>query len=124
MTRYTLVNLDEGFSHYACMVVVNSYPLENMEQITLIECDLKEKMIIGTVLFDMLACAGDNSERYLTLEFDGKNFELDSCQFVQFSKGNYIRQISMKVYQQLNDELYNTVLNSKQINLLLHGVAI
>lgn len=126
MTRYTLVMLDKGISYYPCMVVATSYsdPLENIEQITLLEFDLKKKLVKGKVLFDMLACVGDNSERYLTLEFDGTNFDLNSCQFIQFSKGSEVRQISMKAYQQLNDELYNTVLNSKQIDLLLHGIVI
>ncbi|WP_075620398.1 type II toxin-antitoxin system RnlB family antitoxin [Paenisporosarcina indica] len=126
MTRYTLVKLDKVISHYPCMVVATSYldPLENMEQITLLEFDIKNNLVTGKVLFDLLACVGDNSERYLTLEFDGTNFDLNSCQFVQFSKESDVRQISMNVYQQLNEELYNTVLNSKQIDLLLHGIAI
>lgn len=126
MTRYTLVMLDKGISYYPCMVVATSYsdPLENIEQITLLEFDLKENLVKGKILFDMLACVGDNSERYLTLEFDGTNFDLNSCQFVQFTKESEVRHISMKAYQQLNDELYNTVLNSKQIDLLLHGIVI
>lgn len=126
MKRYILVKLNEGISYYPCMIVATSYsdPLENMEQISLLEVDLKDKQVKGKVLFDMLACVGDNSERYLTLEFDGTNFDLNSSQFIRFSKESDIRQLSMKTFRQLKDELYNTVLNSKQINLLLHGIAI
>lgn len=126
MVRYKLVILDEKIIHYPCLVIATSYldPLENMEQITLLQDDLKGNSMIGEILIDMLACVGDNSERYLTLKFDGYKFDLNSCQFVQFSKESYVRQISMKTYQQLNGELYNTVLNTKQIDLLLNGVAI
>ncbi len=126
MKRYALVELSEGISYYSCMIVATSYsdPLENMEQIALLEVNLRHTQIKGKVLFDMLTCVGDNSERYLSLEFDGTNFDLTSSQFVQFPKGSDIRQLSMKTFRQLKDELYNTVLNSKQINLLLHGIAI
>lgn len=111
---------------YPYMVVSTSYsdPLKNIEQIALLEFHLKKNLVKGKVLFDMLACVGDNSERYLTLEFDGTKFDLNSCQFIQFSKESEVRQMSMKAYQQLNDELYNTVLNSKQIDLLLNGIVI
>lgn len=126
MERYVLLKLNEEISDYSCMIVATSYsdPLESMEQIALLEANLKNECVQGTILFDMLTCVGDNSERYLTLAFDGTTFDLDSCQFIQVSKESNVRKLSMNAFQQLKDNLCNTVLNSKQINLLLHGVAI
>ena len=126
MKRYNLVQLNGTDNHYPCMVVATSYldPLENMEQISQLENDLRCIHVNGKILFDMLSCIGDNSERYLTLEFDGENFDLNSCEFIQFTKGSFIRKKSMEVYRQLNEGLNNTVLNSNQIELLRRGVAI
>ncbi|HDR4886205.1 type II toxin-antitoxin system RnlB family antitoxin [Bacillus cereus] len=126
MQRYTLVQLNETVDYYPCMVLATSYldPLESMEQISLLENDLRRISVSGKILFDMLSYIGDNSERYLTVEFNGEAFDLNSFEFVQFPKGSRVRKESMEAYRKLNEGLYNTVLNSNQIQLLLRGVAI
>ncbi|MFC0190496.1 type II toxin-antitoxin system RnlB family antitoxin [Fictibacillus aquaticus] len=126
MQRYTLLQLNGKVNHYAGMVVAISYldPLENMEQISRLESDLKHYSMSGKILFDLLSYVGNNSERYLTLEFNGERFDLNSCEFVQFPIESDIRKKSMEVFKQLNEGIFNTVLNSNQIKLLLHGVVI
>ncbi|WP_058765863.1 type II toxin-antitoxin system RnlB family antitoxin [Exiguobacterium chiriqhucha] len=53
---------------FQCIVLATSYenPLENLEEI---EIDLKKQCYEGPIIFDMLACLGDNNNRFFIMLF-------------------------------------------------------
>lgn len=126
MKTYTFVQVDELVDYCQGMIVATSHqdPLSNFGDIAEIELDLRNQSIKGSIFFDMLACTGDNTERFLKLTFDGEKFDLKSVEFIYLKKNSIVRNVSLKVFKECAYRLNDTILNSNQIELLRHGVAI
>lgn len=108
---------------FQCIVLATSYenPLENLEEI---EIDLKNQNYEGLIIFDMLACLGDNNNRFLSCYFDGQNLDLTTFEEVKIEKSNSIRKLSRDSLISRKEHLDLTVLTNLQKKLLSSGVAI
>ncbi|MCS1382748.1 type II toxin-antitoxin system RnlB family antitoxin [Lysinibacillus sphaericus] len=125
MKKYVITQINEKIE-YQCLIMATSHedPLQDINNIELIEHDLQEKKIIGKVLFDMFAQIGDNSERFIELKFDGNKFEYATFNFVSVPKKSGYRNYFKEYFTQEISLLDNTVLNSIQKDLIHHGISI
>lgn len=121
MKNFMIVSLSNF--KFQCMVLATSYenPLENLEEI---ETDLKSENYEGSIIFDMLACLGDNNNRFLSCYFDGHNLDLTTLEEVKIEKSNQIRKLSRDSLISRKEYLDLTVLTNLQKKLLSSGVAI
>ena len=125
-SMYKIVQNTTIESKYAFVVVSTSYidPLEEIWMIEQIEREIGVQSKNCSVLFDLLACLGDNSERFISLYFDGEHFDLNTVEFVDFSKKSVIRDVSKNVLLEMADGLDNTMLNTFQKRILQSGISI
>lgn len=121
MKNFIIVNLNNF--KFQCIVIANSYknPLEDLEDI---ETSLKNKKYKGHIIFDLLACLGDSSNRFITCYFDGNNFDLVTFEETKIEKSDKIRSISRDNLTSQKEILDLTILTSVQKNLLNNGVAL
>lgn len=127
MQTYVIINTLETTEICRPIVMATSYkdPLEDINLINQIENDLRALNITkGKIIFDLLTCIGDNSERFSTIFFDGSKFNLNSYEVIKVSKKSVIRKSMTPFLNKLENQLENTVLNSTQIKLSHHGLTI
>ena len=127
MEMYKIIESFTSKQEYQCIVMATSYedPLEDINLINIIEIELRESNISkGKIMFDLLTCFGDNSERFSTLFFDGYKFDLNSYNIVTIPKKSEIRKSVTTILNKLDTKLENTVLNATQIKLIRHGLTI
>ena len=89
MEMYKIIESFTSKQDYQCIVMATSYedPLEDINLINIIEIELRESNISkGKIMFDLLTCFGDNSERFSTLFFDGYKFDLTPTPFMLVAK--------------------------------------
>ena len=69
------------------------------------------------ILFDMLLCRGNTSERFIECLFDGRQIVKESLRIVNMSHNNVIRDISCRIIRdnKLED---NSILTSVQKRLI------
>ncbi len=121
MKRCELVNLLN--EKYQCLVLATSYedPLEDLD---VIELNLKEKGYSGEILFDMLGYVGDNSERFLSCTFNGETLNLDTFQVVKIPKSSAFRKVTNDYFLACSDLLDSTILTNMQKKLITNGITI
>ncbi|MEM5686730.1 type II toxin-antitoxin system RnlB family antitoxin [Bacillus cereus] len=113
MKKFELVGLSD--EKYQCLVLATSCD-DPLEDLGLIELNLKEKGFTGEILFDMLGYAGDNSERFLSCSFNGEGLELDTFTVVKISKSSAFRIVTKDYFLSCKDLLDATILTNIQKN--------
>lgn len=67
---------------------------------------LYNKIIVNTVLFDLLRCNGKAFNRFFSAKFNGKNFENDSFQIEKVLPSNF-KKIASEFYYLIEREKLN-----------------
>ena len=121
MDKIGLVELSN--LEFECLVLATSYR-NPFEDLALIEFKLKEKNCSGNILFDMLGYTGDNSERFLTCEFDGEKLKRDTFKIICLSKKSIFRKMTNEYFMSYKELLDGTVLSSLQKKVMIDGINI
>lgn len=127
MATYNIIESFTSTENYQVVVMATSYedPLDTINTIKNIEFELRSMEISkGVVVFDLLTCVGNSSQRFITLYFNGFEFDLNSYEIITVPKKSELRQSMASFFNKLGKELEYTVLNSIQIRLIRSGVAI
>lgn len=121
MTSYKIKPLEN--SEYECLVLATSFedPLDN---IAFIELDLKSLGIRGNVLFDMLGQVGNSSERFISILFNGQNFDNKTFSFVAIPKNDMLRKNTLEFFLENLDCLDASILTATDKRLILKGALI
>lgn len=110
-------------TEYKVMVIVldSVFLTEILDEIRkVLEC-LRVK---GNVLIDTLLFNGNNDERFISIYFDGQQFDLGSYKIVKFRKGSSFRRITSD-YLRVNKEILEySILNDFQRKLIEKGIDI
>ena len=83
------------------LIFSNSY-ISPLDDIELLENDLKERNIKGLIIFDLLLCVGFSKNRYLGINFNGKYLDVSDD----------IKEESRNFYFKNSSLLENSVLNN------------
>lgn len=122
MNDYCVLKLENN--DYAAMIISKSHetPFIYLEEIV---TELKNQNIGNAkVIFDMLLCRGNSSERYTEAIFDGEVFLKSSFQFIKVNKKDILRHLAHDFYNSHIDILDNSILTSLQIKMIKKGIVI
>lgn len=86
--------------------------------------ELSGRLEKGYVLLDMLLHSGVGNERFIEVEFTGDKFNIESAKVVNLERNNFWRKKGCSILSQQPEIIEYSILNSRQKNLLLHGVCI
>lgn len=75
-------------------------------------------------LFDNLLNQGNNEERYIKIIWNYKEDEIKEMNWVNISKKDEIRKISLEYYKDQKELIENSILNSVQKKMILKGIVI
>ncbi|NMA83185.1 MAG: hypothetical protein GX962_04900 [Epulopiscium sp.] len=76
------------------------------------------------IFFDLLLSSGNNKERFGRAIYDGRQFNKKSFSYLSISKQDFLRCFSAKYYEQYNNYVENSILNSIQKKMLCKGICI
>jgi hypothetical protein len=105
---------------YHCIILSTSYK-SPMDQLDVLERDLRKQEIKGNILFDLLLSHGNTPDRFYELSFDGVKLNLDSLRKVE-SVSKEIKMISNKFYRDNQHLLKNSILANHQKFFIRKGV--
>lgn len=122
MKEYNILKINN--QDYKVIIFSNSYetPLSYLEDIS---SELKNQSVPNCkVIFDMLLCRGNTTERYTEAIFNGKEFIKSSFKYVKIDKKNEIRKIAIDFINSNISILNNSILTSLQIKMISKGIII
>lgn len=122
MKDYAIVSINN--SEYDVIIYSKSRisPFENIKEI---ENDLKEmNFSINRVLFDMILCRGNNSDRFIKCDFDGNSLLKNTMEVIILNKKDTLRKISVNYLLNEKEEVENSILTSIQKKMILKGISI
>jgi hypothetical protein len=105
---------------YHCIILSTSYK-SPIDQLDILERDLRAKEINGDVLFDLLLSHGNTPDRFYKLSFDGIKINMDSFKKVE-SVSKEIRAITNNFYRDHQHLLKNSMLSNHHKFFLKKGV--
>ncbi|MGV0127827.1 type II toxin-antitoxin system RnlB family antitoxin [Burkholderia gladioli] len=91
-----------------------------MDELDLVESELRERKVRGAVLFDLLLVNG-NKDRYYLATFNGEHFSPYRMQNVNGRKAEFCR-MSAAVYKETAEQVDTTILSPAMRLALLRGV--
>ena len=107
---------------YSCMVICLSYE-SIYSYIDSLQKELNRKGIRkGNVLIDQLLITGNGKNRFLSLCIDNGNFVFTSAQNV--NADYYYHQLTSSELKRNKHLLYNSILTSRQVSMILKGCVI
>ena len=92
------------------LIFSNSY-ISPLDDIELLENDLKERNIKGLIIFDLLLCVGFSKNRYLGINFNGKYLDILNTKILD-NVSDDIKEESRNFYFKNSSLLENSVLNN------------
>lgn len=122
MNKYNILKINN--EDYKVIIFSNSYetPLLYLEDIS---NELKAQNLSNCkVVFDMLLCRGNTTERYTEAIFDGERFVNSSFKYVKVDKKNELRKIALDFFKSDISILENSILTSLQRKMINKGIAI
>ena len=119
MESYKIKLLDNN--EYKCLVLATSYE-DPFDDLASIESDLTYKFIDGYVIFDMLGQIGNSSERFISMFFNGVNFDQKTFKFVEVDKNDVLRKKTIDFFVENLDCLDASVLTSTDKRLITNGI--
>jgi len=78
----------------------------------------------GKILLDRMLHVGNSNDRYVSYDVCEGNIKLDTIQRERFDRKNDIRMLGNSYYRKYPELIKNSILNSSQKKLLLHGLSI
>lgn len=122
MNEYNILKINN--EDYKVIIFSNSYetPLLYLEDIS---NELKAQNLSNCkVVFDMLLCRGNTTERYTEAIFDGERFVNSSFKYIKVDKKNELRKIALDFFKSDISMLENSILTSLQRKMINKGIAI
>lgn len=122
MNEYNIIKVNN--EDYKVIIFSKSYetPLLYLDDISK---ELKSQNLYNCkILFDMLLCRGNTTERYTEAIFDGEKFIESSFKYIKVDKKNEIRKIAVDFMKSNISILDNSILTSLQIKMINKGIAI
>lgn len=122
MNEYNILKINN--EDYKVIIFSNSYetPLLYLEDIS---NELKAQNLSNCkVVFDMLLCRGNTTERYTEAIFDGEQFVNSSFKYIKVDKKNELRKIALDFFKSDISMLENSILTSLQRKMINKGIAI
>lgn len=122
MNEYNILKINN--EDYKVIIFSNSYetPLLYLEDIS---NELKAQNLSNCkVVFDMLLCRGNTTERYTEAIFDGERFVNSSFKYIKVDKKNELRKIALDFFKSNISILENSILTSLQRKMINKGIAI
>lgn len=97
-------------------------PFGNIREI---EVDLRKMDLShNKILFDMILCRGNTSERFIKCDFDGNLLLINTMKIVFISKKDELRNISVNYLSAEKEKVNNSILTSVQKKMILKEIAI
>lgn len=122
MKDYKIVSIN--YKEYDAIIFSEARisPLSNISQIEkeLVELKLKE----NKVLFDMILCRGNTTDRFIECDFNGNSLVKSSMAVKIIGKKDGIRKLSTKYLGKNSDIVEKSNLTSIQKKMILKGIAI
>jgi len=106
---------------YPCIIFSTSY-VSPMDQLEIVENDLKKIGVMGNILFDLLLSHGNTPDRFYEVLFNGEKIDIDSLRRVESISDN-IKQISSDFYHNHVHFLKNSILSNPQKFLIKKRIA-
>ncbi|SUY46516.1 Uncharacterised protein [Clostridium putrefaciens] len=98
------------------------HPLDNIKQI---EEDLREmKLKSEKILFDMILCRGNTTDRFIQCRFNGNSLVTSSMEVLNLNKKHNIRKLSTNYLVTDREKVENSILTSIQKKMILKGITI
>ena len=99
-----------------------NHPLSILKEV---ETELKSmKLQSDKILFDMILCRGNSSDRFIEGKFDGSVIIKNSISVLKVDKKNTIRKMSAQLLLNNREIVENSILTSIQKKMILKGIAI
>ena len=122
MKKYNILKINN--ENYKIIIFSNSYETPFLYLENIIE-ELKEQNLSACkVIFDMLLCRGNTTERYTEAIFNGEQFVDSSFKYVKIDKKSELRKIALNIIESNSLVLDNSVLTSLQKKMINKGIAI
>lgn len=122
MKNYKIVSVDcEDYDVIIYSEELN-HPLSILKEV---ETELKSmKLQSDKILFDMILCRGNSSDRFIEGKFDGSVIIKNSISVLKVDKKNTIRKMSTQLLLNNREMVENSILTSIQKKMILKGIAI
>ena len=123
MKEYNIINLTD--EDYKVIIFYNSFEVSS-SYLELISKDLRDKNITeGKILFDMILCRGNTNERYTEVLFNGNNFIDSTFKYINISKKDKLRKLSMEYMRDNKKQIIeHSLLSSIQKRMIDKGIVI
>ena len=122
MNDYKIVSIDSDEYDVIIFSEEQRHPLSNLEEIELELMKLNLKN--NKVLFDMILCRGNTSDRFIEFKIDGNKLIKSSMSILEIGKKHNIRKLSANILNDNKEMLENSILTSIQKKMILKGIAI
>lgn len=122
MNDYKIVSIDSDEYDVIIFSEEQRHPLSNLEEIELELMKLNLKN--NKVLFDMILCRGNTSDRFIEFKIDGNMLIKSSMSILEIGKKHNIRKLSANILNDNKEMLENSILTSIQKKMILKGIAI
>lgn len=122
MKNYEVVSINNN--EYDVIIYSKSQisPFENIKEI---EDELRKMdTSINRVIFDMILCRGNNSDRFIKCDFDGNSLLRSTMEVVALSKKDTLRKLSINYLVKEKEKVENSILTSIQKKMILKGISI
>ena len=102
-------------------IVITTIPETPTTLLEKIGIDLNYKEINGQILIDSLLYSGNNSERFIKVNFINGDFVKDSFEYISIPRGSFERKLSSDYLRSKIEILYSSCLTEIQKKLILKG---
>ena len=122
MNDYKIISIDNDEYDVIIFSEEQRHPLSNLEEIEkeLMKLNLKN----NKVLFDMILCRGNTSDRFIEFKIDSNMLVKSSMSILKIGKKNNIRKLSTNILNSNKEMLENSILTSIQKKMILKVIAI
>lgn len=90
------------------LIFSNSY-ISPLDELDVLENDLKKREIKGDIIFDLLLCVGFSQNRYISIGFDGESLDILNVKILE-NISEEIKNESRKFYSENSSLLKSSVL--------------
>lgn len=122
MKDYKIISIN--YEEYDAIIYSEArrHPLSNIEEI---EQDLEKlNLKMSKVLFDMILCRGNTTDRFMECKFDGNSLIKGSMSVKSVGKKDDIRKLSTKYLVENREMVEKSNLTSVQKKMILKGITI
>ena len=119
----TIISID-NHKTYKVIVFANTYETPFSQMDAICEELKKHNTSSCSILFDMLLCRGNTSERFTEVFFDGDRIVKESIKYVKIDKDSEIRKISANFMRNNSNVVNDSILTSLQQTMIKKGIAI